>query len=55
LVTFLTFQQATGHTHAHYDVAIANYTALLTAKDKSKAEIRWALTALRRGAGLDRR
>jgi hypothetical protein len=53
LAILLSFQRYTGHAHPHRDAMINSYAGLLAAMGRSKAEIRWKLTALRREAGVE--
>jgi hypothetical protein len=46
LVIFIDFERKTGHPHPHRDAALHNYAGLLTAMDKSEAEIRAAIVSL---------
>ena len=54
LAIYFAFQCNTGQAHPHRDDAIHNYSGLLAAMGRSRAEIRWKLTALRREVELDR-
>ena len=53
LAIFLAFQRDTGHAHPHRDAAIGNYTALLAAMGRGKADIAATIATLHREVGLD--
>jgi tetratricopeptide (TPR) repeat protein len=52
LIIFFDFEHSNGHAHPSRDAAVGNYTHLLAATGKSKAEIAATIAALRREAGL---
>jgi tetratricopeptide (TPR) repeat protein len=52
VVIFLAFQRDTGHAHPHRDVAIQNYTNLLSVMNRDEASIRVAIADAHREAGL---
>ena len=52
LAMLLSFQSDAGYVPPHSETAIWNYSDLLAAMGRSKAEIAAAITALRQDAGL---